>query len=632
MEPVTPGFEPHLDDVREALAAVLCSRYFSGAERRKRLLEYLVEETLAGRGAGLKEYRIGVDVYGKDGAEYDPRTDPVVRVDIGRLRTKLDDYYAAEGRHAPLRLKLPKGAYSIQFLANGAPPDEVHPNQGTGPSSATERAVAYADRRRTASGLWPARLLVAAALLVSVAGASLFWHGLHLARQAPRSLALIPFANLSPDRGTDYLSDGVADEVTVLLGRIKGLRVIARASTSQFRDSKLSPRQIGRRLGADAVLTGSLQRSGNRVRVIAQLNSTADGSQIWSEAFDGDVLDALRLEDRIAGAVAVQLGASIEGRVVKDPAVHDLYLRGRFFAAQQTPAAVLRAGDLFRQGLVRDPRDPECLRGLAATEVWMASMGQKSPREAIRSARALIETAVAVDPNDGMGHLMLGYMLYANDRNWRAAEPELQKAVELSPNSTDVRNNYGYILLFRGRFDEALVQFTHGREIDPLSIMPHVSMCELYANMRDYPHGEAECRTVLEANPKHLGARIELADMLAQEGKYDAAFQELDRARDVMVNPEVALSLRAKFLAWQGNREEASKILRQLEAGPGPASWVLRAGAYLGTGDRDRALVCLETAYREHDGNLLGVPKNPLWAPLRSDPRFQDLVRRIEGQ
>ena len=368
------------------------------------------------------------------------------------------------------------------------------------------------------------------------------------------------------------------------------------------------------------------------MRVIVQLNSTGDGSQIWSEAFDGAGRDSLSLEDHIAGAVASRLGASIATRAAKDPAVHDLYLRGRFFATQQTPAAVLRARELFQQGLARDANDAECLRGLAAAEVWLANMGQEPAEKANRAARALVEKAVAADPNDGMGHLMLGYVLYSNDRNWRAAEPEFQKAVELSPNSPDVRNNYGYMLMYRGRFDEAQVQFVHGREIDPLSIMPHVNLCELYANMGDYPHGEAECRKVLDANPKHLGARVELAEMLAMEGKYDAAFEQLDRAREVMVNPEVALSLRAGFLARQGKTGEARKVLRELESNPGPPAWVMRAGAYLEFGDLDKAFDCLEKAFREHDGNLLAVPVEPLWAGVRSDPRFQDLVRRMAGQ
>ena len=618
---------------------MLNSQQFSGAERRKKLLEYLVEETLAGRGADLKEYRIGVDVYGRDASTYDPRIDPVVRVDIGRLRTKLSEYYSASGRHAPLRLELPKGSYSVLFEANGAEEQEqpalsASNNAGNGHAAAiVEEAPETPDpgHPRATHRAWRAAWLLTAALLLSVVGARVYWLR-HTTPHPPHSLAVIPFASLAPDHANDYFSDGLADEVTATLGRIRGLRVIARASTLRFRNDKEAPQEIGRQLGVETVLSGSVQRSGDHVRVIAQLNSTADGSQIWSEVFDGDGLDALGLEDRVASSVASEFGTPPpRGYVSKDPAVHDLYLRGRFFATQHTPAAVLRAIELFHQALDRDPNDPECLRGLAAAEVFLASVGQKPPEEANREARPLIERAVASDPSDGMGHLMLGYMLWVDDRNWRGAESEFRKAVELSPNSPDVRNNYGYMLMYRGRFDEAQVQFIRGREIDPLSVMPHYNMCGLYYYMRDYPHAEAECRTVLRMNPKNLISLVLLADILSREEKYADAFQELDRARALMIGPDMALAYQATFLARQGKREDARRVLRQLEAGSGAVDLVARARAYLECGDREKALEYLDRAYREHDGIVYTVPFDPAWAGARSDPRFENLFRRILG-
>jgi TolB-like protein/Tfp pilus assembly protein PilF len=585
---------------------------FSSSPRRCQLLRYLIERKLAGDAEKLNEYAIGLDVLEKP-PSFDPRMEASVRVQVSRLRRALNDYYAGEGARDPWRIELPARGYVPVIEKIAAPAPE------TIPEIPSEKRPSI---RRVA--------IVAIAFVLLAVGASAYLFKFR--PLAPHSIAIVPFANLSEDRGSDYFGDGIADEVTATLGRIPGLRVIARASTVRFRSSKESPREMGSLLGVQTVLEGSVQRAGDRVRVITTLNSASDGSQIWSEVFDSDGMDALALEDRIAAAVAAKLGASLQTRAHRDPAVHDLFLRGRFFATQQTPAAVLRSKELFEQGLARDPNDPECLRGMASDEVWLANMGQKSLEEANRAARELIQKAVSADPGDGMGHLMLGYTLYVDDRNWPAAEAEFRKAVALSPNSPDVRNNYGYMLLYQGRLDEAQVQFIHAREIDPLSIMPHFNMCAFYSWTRDYPHGEAECRAVLRINPKHLNARIELADMLAWEGKYAAAFQELDQARVEMVTPEVALAVRAKFLAREGKRREAADALREMDANPGPVSWAVRAGAYLEFGDRDKALAYLEKAYQEHDGNLLVVPNNPHWASVRSDPRFSALFRRILGQ
>jgi TolB-like protein len=498
-------------EVRESLARMLSSRQFASAERRRKLLEYLVDEALAGRGGDLKEYKIGVDVYGRDASTYDPRVDPVIRVDIGRLRTKLAEYYAGEGRNDAVRIELPKGSYSVLFQP--APAVEIPAEHFLGAEiPATAPALAPHSR-----GWRPIAITLGVSLAIAAAAIGLWVRNRYSSRSVD-TLAIIPFANLTADPSNDYFSDGLTDDLTAALGRNQRLRVISRASTFQFKNKNATPREIGRELGVRAILQGSVQRSGDQLRVIAQLNSASDGSQIWSDVFDGNGMNALRLEDGIAHAVAARLGDSAAPAFPKrDPEVHDLYLRGRFLQVQQTPAALLQSVEIYRQALARDPRDPECNAALASAEIYLTNLGQIPPEEADRVARPLIQKSLEADPSSGETHLMLGGLLYLNDHDWPAAEAELKKAVELGPNSPSIRNNYGYFLMYRGRFDEAAVQFAKGKEIDPLNVMPHFNMGSLYALRRDYPRAEMEFHKVIETSPKNLAARVGLADVMTFE-------------------------------------------------------------------------------------------------------------------
>jgi Tfp pilus assembly protein PilF len=404
--------------------------------------------------------------------------------------------------------------------------------------------------------------------------------------------------------------------------------VISRASTFQFRNKKETPREIGRELGVERILQGSVQRSGDQVRVIAQLNSTSDGSQIWSAMFDGNGMAALRLEDGIAQAVAARLGDSlVPSRAARDPEVHDLYLRGRFLQVQQTPTGLLQAIELYRQALARDPEDPECNIALASAEFYLANLGERAPEEADRSARQRVQKALQADPSNGEAHSLLAGLLYMTDHNWPAADAEFKKAVALSPSSPNIRNNYGYFLTYRGQFDEAQVQFTRGREIDPLNVIPHFNMGSLYAFKRDYPRAEAELRIVVETSPKNFIAHILLADVLTYEKRFDAAYEELDRARALEVQPDMALMFRAIFMARQGRHDEARVLLAKLPISPG--TYYPRAIAYMELGERDNAFRYLEKAYQSHEGNLITLPVNQTFAPAHSDPRFADLLRRM---
>lgn len=569
--------QPQPQEIRESLARIFQSRQFSNAERRRRLLEYLVDETLAGRGGSLKEFKIGVDVYGRDGETYDPRIDPVIRVDIGRLRTKLGEYYAAEGRNDAVRIELPKGSYAVLFQT-ASPPQEF----ATGELTTPEPVPGSRPR-------WP--MIVALGLSLGMAAAAIgLWENRRHSPARLDSLAILPFANLTADPANDYFSDGLSDDLNATLGRIKNLRVISRASTFQFKTRKKTPSEIGRELGVRVILEGSVQRSAGQIRVIAQLISAPDGSQIWSELFDGQGMDLLRLEDGIAHAVAARLGDSVPPTFAKrDPEIHDLYLRGRFLQVQQNPAALMQAVEIYKQALARDPRDAECNASLAAAEIYLSNLGQISPEEAYRVAQPLLQRALETDPSYGEAYFMQAALAYLKDHNWPPAEAGMKKAVELSPNAPNIRNNYGTLLMYRGRFDEAAVQFAKGREIDPLNVMPHFNMGNLYSFERAYARAEAEYRTVVETNPRNLPVRLSLANDLSLEGKFDEAYAELDRARELMVTTDLAPVFRAIFLARQKKRAESIDILAKLH--PWPGTYYLHGVAHGTGGSRQRSRI-----------------------------------------
>jgi serine/threonine-protein kinase len=329
---VSPGL------IEKQLDRITASSPFSKSERICRLLRHLAENSIAGRTEKLKEYSIGVDVFDKD-PSYDPRIDTNVRTEARRLRAKLAEYYKSEGVADQLRIDLPKGGYTLVFELRQA-------HGGTVPAQ------------------WRWRRMWAAVILLTLTGlAWVLWNYYRQKTPFPRSIAVLPFVDLSPDKTNEYFSDGLTEELTDALTRIDGLRVAARTSPFQFKAKTVDVREVGLKLDVDAVLEGSVRKAGNQLRITARLDNTKNGYHFWSRTWERELNDAFAIQQEIAGVIAASLGTPVRTRrggelvraSTRNVEAHNLYLLGRYHWGKRNPGAINQAIDYLQRAVELDP-------------------------------------------------------------------------------------------------------------------------------------------------------------------------------------------------------------------------------------------------------------------------------------
>ena len=438
--------------IREQLDRIVGSGPFAQSRRRQRFLEYLVTETLAGRGDRLKGYNIGLEVFDRP-ETFDPLVDPLVRTEAARLRDKLHEYYDTEGRDDPVRIELPKGSYTPHIVFRQTPslaprPDRPGATTSDRPLDPSQGTVASQPRaRKTSFGVLAAS--IAAVLLVLLAGFSAWkwWPSAPLSEKA--SIAVLPFENIGNDPKWDRFTDGVTGDIVTYLSHSKDLFVVARNSTEVYRGKPADMRNVGRDLGVRYVLEGSIQPLGDQIRVTAQLIDTKTGGHVWSNRYDRPLEDIFAIQDEVTEKVAGRLtgweGAIAEAeRAVarrKPPAnlqAYDYYLLGIEAKHKETKEDNIRAQELFRKALELDPRFARAYTGLALTygyEIWLSYT--ESRARSLRDWLAAVQKAVALDPYDGEAHVVLGYA-YRMLNDYERATHELDRGLELQPNSPDL--------------------------------------------------------------------------------------------------------------------------------------------------------------------------------------------------
>ncbi len=445
------------------------------------------------------------------------------------------------------------------------------------------------------------------------------------------SLAVLPLKNLSGDSTQEYLADGMTEALIGRLSGIHDLRVISRTSVMRFKDTQLSVPEIAKTLRVDAILEGSVIREGSRIRVHAQLIRGATDEHIWSEEYEREYRSILVLQEEVARSIAERAKISFtrQERVdlaptrAVDPEAYEDYLKGRYYFNQRTADALNKSIAYFQQATSRDPSYALAYSGLADTYALLGFRGRFPSKDALSRAKAAALKAIALDDTLAEPHASLAFIAETHEWDWPTAEREYKRALELNPGYAAGHNWYAGYLMYVGRFEEGIAEAKRARDLDPLSLPVNNALAEALEQLQK----------TLEMDPHFAPAHQTLGWAYLNMGKNEQAIQEFQQALQLSGTGDTDRMLDLGFAyAAVGKREEARKILAKLkklhEQGLVPSGSI--AILYGALGELDKAFAWLEKAYEEHDPELtyLKVPARR-FEPLRHDPRFQDLLRRM---
>ena len=455
-----------------------------------------------------------------------------------------------------------------------------------------------------------------------------------------KSIAVLPFANLSHDPDNAYFATGIQDEIITRLAKIADLKVISCTSTQRFKSAPDDVPAIASQLGVANILEGSVQRTADKVRVNVQLIKGATDTHLWADTFDRKLTDIFAVESEIARTIAETLQAKLTGseqhaiaaRPTENTEAYQLYLKGRFFWNKRTGQNLNKAADYFHQAIATDPKYALAFVGLADAYVLMPLYGAGAPRDCYPKAKAAAKKALELDDTSAEAHTSLAQVSCYYDLDYSQAIREFQRAIELNPNYATAHQWYGSSgLAALTRFDEAIAELKRAIELDPLSLVINTDLGNTYYRARRYDEAIDQMRKTLEMDPGFYYAHWNLGSALAAKGALQPAIEEYQKARALNDDPSM-LGLLAHAYAVSGNKTEATKIRDQLEviSKQRYVSAYSFALVYLGLGDKEEALRWLEKAYQDRAGDALRfIRVEPLLDPLRGDPRFEALVAKI---
>jgi TolB-like protein/DNA-binding winged helix-turn-helix (wHTH) protein/Flp pilus assembly protein TadD len=479
---------------------------------------------------------------------------------------------------------------------------------------------------------FPAVIAVCIALLIA-GGTMPAWRRMAKPLPVPPAkimLVVLPFENLSGDPGQEYLSDGITEELSQKLGNLSPHRlgVIGRTSAMTYKHSTRTISQIGKELSISYVLEGSVRREGSKLRVTAQLVEVSDQAHVWAQNYDGQVLDLLQVEDDIASDIAQRVGVAIALGQPPNPMqphipnaeAHDYYLLARYYWNKRTPAGWSSGEQYFRRAIDKDPQYAAAYAGLAESRI--------SKDEAMGAAKKAVE----LDPRSGEAYTALGWVELFRNLNVRAAESALKTAVQLDPNYAPAHHTYSGVMQISGRIEDAITEEKRAIVLDPLAPIFRASLAEMLSLAGHYGRGLQELNQIFAMDPQFPKAHETLGVLYLRKGMYEEAIREFGLSE--RFGGDQQRGLLGYAYARCGKKEEALKILLDLRAadrksGSGSVSNDL-AMVQTGLGNLDEALAWLEKEYQQHDDDgLLALAGDPMFDPLRRDPRFQDLLRRM---
>ncbi|HWY21557.1 MAG TPA: tetratricopeptide repeat protein [Candidatus Acidoferrum sp.] len=454
-----------------------------------------------------------------------------------------------------------------------------------------------------------------------------------------RSLAVLPLENLSGDASQNYLADGMTDELITDLAQISALRVISRTSVMVYKGARKPLPQIARELNVDAVVEGTVLRSGDQVRITAQLIEASTDKHLWSQSYEGELRDTLALQSRVASAIADQIRikltpreqAALKSAKAVDPEAYQSYLKGRYFWNKRTADGLKAALAYFEQAVEEDPKYAKAYSGLADTYALLGDWqyAVMTPKEAFPKAKAAAIKALELDGTLGEAHNSLAFVLDGFDWDLDAGGKEFRRAIELNPGYATAHHWYAWHLSLLGRFDEAIVEMRKAENLDPLSLIINADLAELLGLAHHYDESIAQSRKTIEMDRNFALAHNQLAQAYLQKHMYAEAIAELQTAVKLSGDSPTCIANLARAYVASGKRSEAVKLLGDLKkrSNSGYSNAAEIAMIYASLGDADQAMTWLEKGFEERFNP--GVLLRPGFDPLRSDPRFQNLLRRI---
>ena len=576
--PTGPSAKADDKAIQHQLSRILASRTFSQVERLKRFIGFIVDETLAGRATELKEYVIGVQVFGKD-PSFDPRTDPIVRVQARRLRTRLVKYYRDEGQADEVAIDLPKGGYAPVFRRK----------EGTTPNKPSLRAT--------------------------LAGRN--------------TVFVSTFADRSREGALDYFCRGLRDEIVHTLTSIRALRVLAidDGGEEQRRDAAL-------------LIEGSVRLAGTNIRVTAQLVDGASGHYLWSESSDHLLADGVTAQEIVARGIAQRLQSEVpdaqhspaERRSIDNLAARNLYLQGRYHLNQRTEEGLQKAVDFFEKAVNEDAQFALAHSGLADAYGLLAHYGVLGPADVWAKAASSAATALMLDGHSAEAHTSVAHVRATQDWDFDGAEALFQQAIRLNPRYSTARHWLAMSCLVpMARLDEALEQVQLAQSLDPTSSIIARDTAVIQYYRRDFQAALEQCDQTIELNPHFAPAYLTLGWIQEQRRELDESAAALRRAVDLAPHSLRMRSALARILAISGRPERAIETLRLLEelAATRYVSPVEFMTAAFAAGDRESGFRWLARACDERCFEMITLKVDPRFETISGDERFAAVASRV---
>ncbi|HTP12268.1 MAG TPA: protein kinase [Bacteroidota bacterium] len=485
---------------------------------------------------------------------------------------------------------------------------------------------------------------VAAAAVLIAAGAYLLISPWRTGGAQGKTIAVLPFSNMSGNPEDEYFSDGMTEDILTHLGKIGSLRVISRTTMMQFKGTRKSVREIGSELHAEFVLEGSVRRSADQVRITAQLIDAKNDEHIWAETYDKELKQIFVIQSDVAQAIATALQATlspsekerIEKKFTNNLEAYDLYLKGRYNWNKRMPDKLKMGIDLFHQAIAMDSSYALAYAGLADSYTILGNFNLFSPGQMYPEAKVAALRALALDNNLAEAHASLAFATMNYDWDWPAAESELKRAIEIDPNYSTARSWYALLLTVTGRFEEAALVRKKALELDPLSPVINADIGLTLYFARRYDEAIEQFLRTLEIDPTFVLTNILLAGAYEQKKMYAEAIANLQTVTMGLsfaaIHHPIPILVLGHVFAVSGRKDDALNMLEiadQMSASQYVAPYWMGVLS-IGLGEKDQALTWLEKAFKEHDGSMVFLKVDPVFDPIRSDPKFIDLLHRMK--